>query len=234
MCMSMLNKELCVIAGGLFKEGAIKFGEFLLKLHEKTPLAPPSPIYLNLRTPDNPKPGPLTPKLVRKMGKYLRYLSMINALEFDYIVGIPRAGEPFAEAFAIAYKKATGKTIPVLKLNKEELETRRKIGHMITGAFEPGKIVLVIDDLISEADSKFEAIEALEANGLVVKNVLVFVDREMGGGLELLRRGYVLHTAIGLSRLFSHYVNVGSITKQMRSEALTYPERLKQFHAKAT
>ena len=37
---------------------------FRLKLHEKTPLAPLSPIYLNLRTPDNPKPGPLTLEIV--------------------------------------------------------------------------------------------------------------------------------------------------------------------------
>lgn len=232
--MTRLNKQLTLIANGLFKLMAIKFGEFVLKLHEKSPNAPKSPIFLNLRTPDNPKSGPLTPKIVRKMGEYLRYLAMTRCLEFDYIIGIPRAGEPFADAFAAAYKRVTGKTIPVLKLNKEELDDgKRKIGYVITGAFEPGKKVLVLDDLVSEADSKFEAIDAIELNGLVVTDVLAFVDREMGGGLQLLQRGYTLHTAIGLSRLLDHYVDTGLIDAQTRNDALTYPERLKEYYAQA-
>lgn len=53
----------------LFDIGAVQFGEFKLKLHEKNPDAPLSPIFFNFRTPDNPKPGPLTDEVLDLVGK---------------------------------------------------------------------------------------------------------------------------------------------------------------------
>jgi len=44
---------------------------FLLKLHEKDPDAPLSPVYFNLRTPGNPKPGLLVPAIVEIAGRAL-------------------------------------------------------------------------------------------------------------------------------------------------------------------
>src|SRR3989344_4810594 len=61
---------------------------FKLKLHEKNPLAPLSPFYLNLRTPDNPKPGPLTPEVV-DLGAYcMLLLARRRKLEYDVVIPV--------------------------------------------------------------------------------------------------------------------------------------------------
>ncbi len=49
-----MNKAQERLAERLFNEDVIKFGGFKLKLHEKNPEAPLSPIFFNLRTEDNP------------------------------------------------------------------------------------------------------------------------------------------------------------------------------------
>ena len=72
---------------------------FILKLHEKSD-APLSPIFLNLRTPDNPKPGPLTPEIVNLAASCMQALELEKRLTFDAIVGVPQAGELFATAFS--------------------------------------------------------------------------------------------------------------------------------------
>lgn len=63
---------------GAFKDKshptAVQRGEergFKLKTHEKQPDLPLSLFYFNLRTDDNPKPGPLTPELVAESGQQL-------------------------------------------------------------------------------------------------------------------------------------------------------------------
>ena len=74
---------------------------FRLKLHEKHPDAPLSPIFFNLRTPDNPKPGPLTPDIVELAALCMHHVAQTQCTgDFNAVVGIPNAGDPFAEALA--------------------------------------------------------------------------------------------------------------------------------------
>ena len=56
------------------------------------------------------------------------------------------------------------------------------------GRFQPGEHVVVIDDIVTDGASKLEAIEPLEAAGLVVEDLVVLVDREQGGRERLPRR----------------------------------------------
>lgn len=69
-----VNRPLEMLLRVLWQVGAVKFGEFELKIHQTNSSAPKSPIYLDLRTPDNPKPGPLTPGFVRMIGEHLAAL----------------------------------------------------------------------------------------------------------------------------------------------------------------
>ena len=71
-----------ILADELFDLGAIQFGNFKLKLHEKNPNAPLSPIYLNLRTPDNPKPGNLTLKIVAQIGRLMYFTAFRKKLDY--------------------------------------------------------------------------------------------------------------------------------------------------------
>ena len=72
---STLTGDHAKLAQLLFKVGAIKFGAFKLKLHEKDPDAPLSPIYLNLRTDRHPEnPGPLTDEMMNLIGSLFRLM----------------------------------------------------------------------------------------------------------------------------------------------------------------
>lgn len=166
---------------------------FKLKLHEKNPEAPLSPMYLNLRTPDNPKPGPLTPEIIKSIAWELIRLGICEQFQGDYVVGVPRAGDPIAKA--ISETQVFGRNaIALLRLEKEESDGRRSIARLIGSDYEPGKIAIVVDDLVTHADSKLEAIGVLKANGLIVKDILVVLDRDQGGKEELAKAGYRLHS----------------------------------------
>lgn len=189
---------------------------FRLKLHEKHPNAPLSPFYLNLRTPDNPKPGPLTPELVAEVGRRMWDMTRRQKLAYSYIAGVPRAGDPLAKSVANLSKRVW------LPLTKEEADGKRTVGTVIEGKFDPGDVILLVDDLITKADSKLEAIAALKATGLKVTDVIVVVDREQGGPAELNARGYALHALFTITELLDLYVTEGRMTRAERADITTY------------
>lgn len=204
----------------LFEVGAIKFGAFKLKLHEKNPDAPLSPIYLNLRTP--PK-GPLTEELVTALGGvFLHRFARLEEIPYQGVVGVPNAGEPFATAFAKASRA------PQLWLDKKEDKGKRTIvprllnEGMAEVGISKGDTMLLVDDLITEADSKLEAIEALQSGGLIVKDVLVLVDREQGGREALARVGITLHAAWQITGLLEFYRDSRLIDDQKYVETIAY------------
>jgi len=202
------------LALGLYDLGAIKFGAFRLKLHEKNPNAPLSPIYITLRTPENG--GPLTLEAVETIGQELFAVAEKAPIEFDLVASIPRAGEPFAEVVS----RLSGK--PLLKLGKKAEGDRRKIDSVVSGDYRSGQRVLLIDDLITQADTKKEAIGVCEEAELVVADVVVLVDREQGGSEQLKEAGYDLYATFPLSALLDYYVRVGRIDQAKRDEVMVY------------
>lgn len=210
----------------LFKAGAIQFGEFKLKMHEKYPEAPKSPIYINLRIP--PK-GKLTEDIIVEIGEQLYHLACSLGLEYDYIVGLPKAGEPLAKAFTQTALEEDGREIPILCLEKEEGEAGRKVTAKIHGEFEKGKIVLMIDDLITKANTKIEGAEALRQNELVVNDCLVLVDRQQGGPTELAAKDVSCATVFTMSELLDFYVKEGLITPAMREKVKNYQAEVEKY-----
>jgi orotate phosphoribosyltransferase len=203
-----------MVATGIFDVGAIKFGAFKLKLHEKNPEAPLSPIYLNLRVPGNG--GPLSPENVQTISYALYDLIEREKIGFDLIAGIPRAGEPFAEVIS----EISGK--PLLKLGKKEEGGLRKVDSIIGGAYQLGQRILLIDDLITQADTKKEAIKVCEEAGLIVVALVVLVDREQGGLKELREAGYQILAVFPVSELLDYYVQIHYIASEKRDEVMAY------------
>lgn len=87
---------------------------------------------------------------------------------------------------------------------------------------EKGKVALVVDDLVTRADSKLEAIEILETGGLIVKDVVVVFDREQGGDEQLAKKGYTLHAALKIKPTLRFYAKVGKITQKQLTRVLDY------------
>lgn len=207
------------VADLLFELGAIKFGAFKLKLHEKHPDAPPSPIYLNLRTADHPKnPGPLTSEVMGLIGELFADEVREKPIRIDFICGIPDAGEPFVEQILRHFS-----LVSRILLTKDVHDdgTREVVPLMNYPVFwhEP---CLVVDDLITKADSKLEAIKALESLNLTVRDVLVLVDRQQGGKEQLEKADYRLYSIFTLDELLRHYVSKRFITKARAKEVRYY------------
>lgn len=205
--------------------GAVKIdtkGGFRLKLHEKHPDAPLSPIFLNIRTPDNPKPGPLTDEAVEQLGSMLwQYAKTLN-LEFNAVCGLPNAGTPLAEAFHRAAFN-DGHYCAIIKLGKEQTVAGRRIsGILDDGGAAPGDRVLVLDDLITAGDSKYEGIAELQKGGFKVFDVLVIVDREEGGSAELQTRGLKLWSLTTLAKLVHQLFLAKKISAEERAAVLDY------------
>jgi len=178
------------LADALLACGAVQFGAFRLKLHETQPNAPLSPIYVNLRVLRS------YPDALDIAVAALEELIASRGLVFARYADIPMAATPLVAVLS--------HTTRVPMITPREPKTHGLSGT-IDGAFSPGEVVLVIDDLVTHADSKIEAICVLEANGLVVRDVAVLVDREQGGSAQLAAAGYVLHAAVRLSQLLDYW-----------------------------
>ncbi len=190
----------------LFEIGAVKFGAFKLKLHEKNPDAPPSPIYIDLR-------------IVRSFPDVMdsvveMYMELTRGLQFDLLADVPTAATPIVAI--LSYKLRA----PMISPRKEE--KKHGIKRPIDGQFKAGQIALLVDDLITLAESKLEAISVLEENDIIVRDVLVLLDREQGGVDELNQKGYKCHLALKLKELLKFYLDSEKISRAKYDETLTY------------
>lgn len=202
----MLNDAKKELALGLIEIGAIKFGAFRLKLHDTNPSAPLSPIYVDLR---------MLRSFPKVMDSAIRvYREMIDGLKFDIYADVPTAATPIVAILSHETR------VPMVSPRKEEKE--HGIKRPIDGQFQQGEVALLVDDLITKADSKIEAISVLEENGLKVHDVVVLVDREQGGVQELEKRGYSSHVAFGLKELLDFYLSSGKIDQEQYAKTTTY------------
>ena len=194
-------------ADALLGCGAVKFGAFRLKLHETQPDAPLSPIYLDLRMLQS------FPDAMDAAVAALEEVIEMAGLHFTRYAGIPLA--------ATALVAVLSHSTRVAMITPREAKSHGT-ADTINGAFTPGETVLAIDDVVSHAESKLEAIRVLEANGLVVRDVAVLIDREQGGPQQLAAAGYTLHAAVRLGQLLDHWRATGGVDDEMYARVKEY------------
>ena len=188
----------------------------LIKAHEANPDLPLSTFYFNLRTYAHPKPGPLTKVLVRKSAQCMYALVKERNLVYERHAGVPNAGDPFAEE----YENLSGSWRILMR--KETGESKRHIAGFIGAAPPPGTPVLLLDDLITKAGSKLEAIQVLRDADLEVKDVVVLIDREQGGEAGLKKVGCRLHAVFGFRALLDIYRHRGAVNEEFYNDTLAY------------
>ena len=190
------NTDLSNIADGLLSAGCIKFGEFTLKSGLK------SPIYIDLRQIIT------YPKLLEQIGA--AYLPILKNLQFDRIAGLPYAAIPIATAISLAGN------YPMIYPRKEAKSYGTKAE--IEGEYHAGETAVIIDDLATTGGSKFEAIEKLTGVGLVVKDVVVLVDRQSGAKESLAQAGYSMHAVLTIGQLLEYWEENGTVEKDKIEE----------------
>jgi hypothetical protein len=211
-----LNPEnLLRVENNLFDRGAVDCLNYHeLPYHPKKPNALRSPIYLRLRTLDNPgKKGPLTPEDVVDIAELFYDMANSSSIEYDFIVPVPGAVEPFVKEFA----KIAGCEDKILHLTQEGEKSMRKVGPLTQESKSrvfPKAVVLLFDVFTSKGESKLEAIIELEDAGLVVEDIIVLVDREQGGSKELADEGYNHYSIFKISSMLTGYFERGRISKE--------------------
>ncbi len=95
----------------------------------------------------------------------------------------------------------------------------------IEGEYHAGETVVVIDDLATTGGSKFEAIEKLTGAGLVVKDVVVLVDRQSGAKESLAQAGYSMHAVLTIGQLLEYWEGNGKVEKDKIEETRKFLER---------
>lgn len=189
--MTQLDTHLSSLADGLLSTGCIKFGEFTLKSGLK------SPIYIDLRQIIS------HPKLLAEIAQ--AYLPLLSNLQFSRIAGLPYAAIPIATAISLAG------SYPMIYPRKEAKSYGTKAE--IEGEYQSGETVVVIDDLATTGGSKFEAIEKLTGAGLVVKDVVVLVDRQSGAKESLAQAGYSMYAVLTIRQLLDYWEEQGKVSK---------------------
>lgn len=182
--------EICKI---LNKIGALKFGTFKLTSGKI------SPYYIDLRI------VPSFPDVFRKVCDF--YIDLIKkeigTKRFERVAGIPVAGIPFAALIAYQLEK------PLLYVRKGlRLHGRQR---KIEGVLIPGDKVLLIDDLITTGLSLKRAAKAITAEGGVVTDAVVLLDREEKGKEKLEDVGIKVHTLLNISEVANKLYEIGAI-----------------------
>lgn len=194
--MTELTPHLSTLADELLEAGCIKFGDFTLKSGLN------SPIYIDLRRIIS------SPSLLQKIGG--AYLPLLKDLKFERLAGLPYAAIPIATAVSLQGN------YPMIYPRKEAKAYGTKAE--IEGEFHAGETALVIDDLATTGGSKFEAIEKLTAAGLLVKDVVVLVDRQSGAKESLAQAGFQLHAVLTITQLLDHWESTGKVGKDKIEE----------------
>ncbi len=198
--MTQFDFRLSSLADELLSAGCIKFGNFTLKSGLK------SPVYIDLRLIIT------YPKLLEQVGA--AYLPLLENLSFDRIAGLPYAAIPIATAISLAGD------YPMIYPRKEIKDYGTKA--QIEGEYHSGETIAVIDDLATTGGSKFEAIEKLNEAGLIVKDVVVLVDRQSGAQESLAETGYTLHAVLTISEILAHWEKTGKVEKDKIKATRTF------------
>ena len=176
--------------------GALQFGTFKLTSGKI------SPYYIDLRI------VPSFPDAFKKVSNfYVNFIRNDIGLEnFERVAGIPVAGIPFASLIAYSLTK------PFLYVRKgARLHGRQR---RIEGVLSPGDRVLLIDDLITTGLSLRQAAKAIVAEGGIVHDVVVLLDREEGGKENLEKNGIKLHALLKIDEIVTDLREIGAIDEE--------------------
>ncbi len=186
----------------LNKIGALKFGTFKLTSGEE------SPYYIDLRI------VPSFPDAFKKIcDLYLALIKdEIGADGFDRIAGIPTAGISFGSITAYLLKK------PFVYVRTIERQHGR--GKKVEGILLQGDRVLLMDDLITKGGSILKTAEAVRAEGGLVTDAVVLLDREENGKANLAKAGIKLHYLLTTTEAANKLYDLGAITEDQKQTIL--------------
>ncbi|MGA2682970.1 MAG: orotate phosphoribosyltransferase [Candidatus Bathyarchaeia archaeon] len=184
------------MANILFKIDAVKFGVFKLSSGKS------SPYYVDLRV------IPSFPDAFREICDfYAQYIQTeVGAKSFDRIAGVPLTGIVFASQVAYNLEK------PFLYVRRGVRLRGRE--RRVEGILVSGDRALLVDDLVTTGLTLKKAAQIVRAEGGVVTDAIVFLDREEGGRGQLEKIGIKLHPMLKISEIANVLYDSGLMDKE--------------------
>jgi uridine monophosphate synthetase len=198
-----VSTSIADLAHDLVEIECVRFGKFTMKS------GLPTPIYIDLRRLVS------RPSVLKRVAR--AYAEVLRGLEFQRVAGIPYAALPIATAIALHMDR------PLIYPRREAKEYGTRAA--IEGDYKGGERVVVIDDLATTGETKIETIQKLESAGLLVRDVVVLIDREQGATDTLAKAGYHMHAVVTLSTLLEAWRKSGAITGAQYIEVKEYLRR---------
>jgi orotate phosphoribosyltransferase len=185
--------EICKI---LDRIGAFKFGAFRLTSGKM------SPYYIDLRI------VPSFPDAFREIcSVYADFIkNKVGTKNFERVAGIPVAGIPFAALIAYDLKK------PFLYIRKGVRRHGRE--RRIEGVIAPGDHILLVDDLVTTGLSLQKAAKTIVAEGGLVTDAVVLLDRQEGGKERLAKSGIIVHALLNITEIANTLHELGTIDEE--------------------
>ena len=155
----------------LATSGAIKFGDFTLKSGRQ------SPFFIST--------GVLCDGLTSyELGKaYAAKISEKFNNDFDILFGPAYKGIPLAVSVSIALQKEFGLNKPWL-FDRKEKKIHGDAGVFVGCELDKDARVILVDDVMTTGETKFEAIDKIKSYGAKVIGIVIAVDR-MEKGIRL-------------------------------------------------
>ena len=199
------------LAQALHEVDAVQFGDFTMG---RTTIN--SPVYVNLRKlVSNPRALARAARVMQEKVQTLQSKLHPQVGPFQRVCGIPFGGLHLATAFSLRT------TTPMIYVHPAKERNGSRV--FVEVVYEEVEHVLLIDDLVTTGGGIVETAEFLRTNaGLLVRDVLVLVDREEGARERLKGRGYNLNSILGLEAMLNYLMASEKIDEQWYRKSIDY------------
>lgn len=190
----------------LYTIKAIKFGKFKLKSGIV------SPYYLDLRVLVS------YPHILQLVSDV--FWEKMRVLYFDVVVGVPYTAIPIATAIGLKHEQS------MIFVRKERKDYGTK--KLIEGEYHRGQKAIVVDDVITNGESKLLTIKPLEDEGLTVEDIVVLVDREQGGPELLQKKRYQCHSLYVVHDIFKTLLSYKRIDSRIMEQCIRFTKKTRR------
>ncbi len=197
------------LAQMLYDLGAVQFGDFTLSEGTVS-----SPVFINPKMLiGNPGALRVAIKLIQQEINLAQSMRRPKVHPFELVAGVPVGGLLLGAAYSLETN------IPLIYPRQRPEGTGQR---GIEGRYWPGARALIIDDLITRGGSIIETAHFLEQYDLVVKDVIVLIDRGQGAAERLHQHGYNLMSILKLDVMLNYYMNNDLLSKDDYLRCMDY------------